>query len=228
MEAFADAGVDLTKDLNYSLEPLAAVAMFKSFVSRFRALVKTGDLDKNDVAKLSAAISEAELILRGIEGESRRPGPRVGIAGAAAAAWSAAAVLAADDVTGVGIADDIAIPFVIIGASVLSAVAIMSGGPKPQVLEYGPAKTKVNAALRQMTDLLNISEAVHIQGRARPASSATSQCTSPASSQSRLSAASRPASHRRRTTGTTSTGGARSRPRSQTSSRPPRARRESR
>jgi hypothetical protein len=62
-----------------------------------------------------------------------------GAAGAAAVAWSAAAALAADDGTVIGIADDVAIPFVIVAAVAFSAVAAFSG-PKPQILDYAPAK----------------------------------------------------------------------------------------
>lgn len=168
MELFADAGVDITKDLNYSLEPLAAVAKFKSFAKEFRALVKSGELSTADAQALGKLISDAEEELRWIVGRHKRPGVQVrqaaGVAVAADVLWGTAAALAADDVTVIGIADDVAIPFVIIGAAVLSAAAIFSGGSKPQILDYGPARAKVDAVLRQMTDLLNISKAMAVQG----------------------------------------------------------------
>jgi len=163
LQLFADAGVDITK-LNYSLDPLAAVAKFKSVVKRFKALRESGDLSEADSRRVSVLIAEAEAALRAIEGDRRKPGTQVrqmgGVAAAAGVAWSAVGALAADDVTGIGVADDVAIPFVIIGAAALSAIALFTGGLKPQTLDYGPAKVKVEAALREMTVLLGLSVAM--------------------------------------------------------------------
>jgi hypothetical protein len=170
LQLFADAGVEITGQLNtYTLQPLAAVAEFRSLLKRMRALIASGDLSKTDAEALRRAIADAEAELRAIEEPPRRPGIQVkqagGVAGAAAAAWRAAAALAADDATVIGIADDVAIPFVIIGAAALSAVALFTGGPKPRVLDYGSAKAKVEAAVRMMHDLVAISAAMAVQGK---------------------------------------------------------------
>jgi hypothetical protein len=166
LQLFADAGVNITK-LNYSLDLLAAVAKFKSLVKRFKALLNSGDLSEDDSRRVRLSIAEAEAALRAIEGR-RKPGVQVRQAGAVAiaagAAWRTVGVLAADDVTGIGVADDVAIPFVIVGAAVLSAIALFTGGPKPEILDYGPAMAKVEAAVREMTDLLGISVALTAAG----------------------------------------------------------------
>ena len=88
----------------------------------------------------------------------------MGVAAAAGVAWKLAGALAVDDVTGIGVADDVAIPFVIVGAAALSAIALVTGGPKPVTLDYGPARAKIEAALRQMADLLAVSTAMAVQG----------------------------------------------------------------
>jgi hypothetical protein len=167
MVMFADAGVEIAKDVAYDETPLATVATFKSFAKQIRALIQSGDLSKKDLEPLMAAIGQAERELRAVESPPKGP-PQVAVAGgaaaASAAAWRIAAALAADDVAGVGVADDVAIPFVIVAAVALSAAALVWTTPKPPILDYAPARTKVEAALRQMTDLVRISKAIAIQG----------------------------------------------------------------
>lgn len=167
LQAFADAGIDITAKLDaYDLQPLAAVATFKSTAVRFKQLYLSGDLSEADMQRVGSLIREAETALRSIEGPPKKHGPQVklaGVAGAAVAAWQLAGALAVDDVTAVGVADDVAIPFVVVGAIVLTGIAALSGGPKPTMLDYAPAKKAVEAALRQMTDLLAISTALAVQ-----------------------------------------------------------------
>jgi hypothetical protein len=172
LQAFADAGINITAKLDtYDLQPPAAVATFKSTAARFKELYLSGDLSEADRRLIGALLREAEGALRSIEGPPKNRGPQVklaGVAGAAVAAWQVAGALAADDVTAVGVADDVAIPFVVVGAIVLTGIAAFSGGPKPTMLDYAPARKAVEAALRQMTDLLGISTAMAVQGeRAR-------------------------------------------------------------
>lgn len=168
LQLFADAGINITAKLDtYDLQPLAAVATFKSTAVRFKQLYLSGDLSQADMQRVGILLREAETALRSIEGPSRKPGPQVkraGVAGAAVAAWEIAGALAADDVTAVGVADDVAIPFVVVGAIILTGIAALSGGPKPTMLDYAPAKNAVQSALRQMTDLLAISTAMAING----------------------------------------------------------------
>lgn len=172
LQAFADAGINITAKLDtFDLQPLAAVATFKSTAVRFKELYLSGDLSDADMRRIEALLRDAENALRSIEGPPTRHGPQVklaGVAGAAVAAWQLAGALAADDVTAVGVADDVAIPFVVVGAIALTGIAAFSGGPKPTMLDYAPARKAVEAALRQMTDLLAISTAMAVQGaRAR-------------------------------------------------------------
>jgi hypothetical protein len=167
LQAFADVGINITAKLDaYDLQPLAAVATFKSTVVRFKQLYLSGDLSEADMRHIGVLLREAETALRSIEGPPKKHGPRVqlaGVAGGAVAAWQLAGALAADDVTAVGVADDVAIPFVVVGALVLTGVAALSGGPRPTMLDYGPARKAVEVALRQMTDLLAISTALAVQ-----------------------------------------------------------------
>lgn len=173
LQAFADAGIDIAAKLDaYDLQPLAAVATFKSTAVRFKQLYLSGDLSEADMRSIGVLLREAENALRGVEAPQKKHGPQVklagGVAGAAIAAWQVAGALAADDVTAVGVADDVAIPFVVVGAIVLTGIAAFTAGPKPTMLDYAPAKKAVEGALRQMTDLLAISAAMAVQGeRAR-------------------------------------------------------------
>lgn len=157
LQLFADAGVDITEQLktSYSLQPLAAVAKFKSLVQRYDALVRAGKVPEADRQRLRQSIDEAEMAIRGIEGPARKPGTKVGLmGGAAVVAWKAAAFLAADDATVIGVADDVLIPFVVVGAAILSGIAIFTSGHKPEMLDYRPAKEKVDAALVLLALLL--------------------------------------------------------------------------
>lgn len=173
LQSFADAGINIAAKLDaYDLQPLAAVATFKSTAARFKQLYLSGDLSEADMRSIGVLLRVAEGALRGIEAPPKKHGPQVklagGVAGAAVAAWQLAGALAADDVTAVGVVDDVAIPFVVVGAIVLTGVAAFTAGPKPTMLDYAPARTAVEAALRQMTDLLAISTAMAVQGeRAR-------------------------------------------------------------
>jgi hypothetical protein len=169
LQLFADDGIDISSQLDTSeLRPLAAVAKFKSFVFRFKELIRSGELSEADQQQVGQLIADAEAALRSVEGGPRNPGPSAkqagGVAVAAGVAWRLAGALAVDDVTGIGVANDVAIPFVIVGAAALSAIALASGGPKPVTLDYGPARSKIEAALRQMTDLVAVSAAMAVQG----------------------------------------------------------------
>jgi hypothetical protein len=157
---FADAGVDITKQLpTYSLEPLAAVAKFKSVVQRYKALVNSGKVSEADRQRVGQLIEEAEMAIRGIESPPGKPGVKVkamgGVAAAATALWTTAGVLAADDVTVIGVADDVLIPFVVVGAAFLSGIALFSG-PKPVMLEYRPAKPKIEVVLLALLMVLEM------------------------------------------------------------------------
>jgi len=152
LQMYADVDVGISH-LNYDLDTLAAVARFKSLASRYRDALENGEVTPEEHAKVGAALVDAESALRGIEHPRRRPDVEVkqasGVAVAAGVAWRAVAALATDDVTGIGVADDVAIPFVIVAAVVLSAVALSSRS-KPEILDYRPAMTPVQAVLAMM------------------------------------------------------------------------------
>ncbi len=90
------------------------------------AAMRAGALAAEETAAISGAVAEAEAaILTATE---------VAAAGAAATtvgetALGGAAALAADDVTGVGVADDVAIPFVLLAAAVAFGVGYVVAAP---------------------------------------------------------------------------------------------------
>ena len=152
LQWFADAGVDITKHLQtYSLGPLAAVAKFKSLVQKYKTLLISGRVSEADKQRVGQLIAEAEISLRGIEGDPRKPGMQVeqmgGVAVLAGGAWRLAGALAVDDLAGIGIANDVAIPFVVIGAAILSGIALFSSGPKPVILDYSRVTATIEATL---------------------------------------------------------------------------------
>ena len=108
--------------------------------------------------RVNASAAAVADILRTIEARRRKAGVPVELAGGAAVAagalWKVAAGLAADDVTGVGVADDIAIPFVVIGAVVLSGVALFAGRTPPEILDYAPAQAAAKAAVLLMQQVV--------------------------------------------------------------------------
>ncbi|HEX7839492.1 MAG TPA: DUF4157 domain-containing protein [Kofleriaceae bacterium] len=154
LQMYADANVDISR-LNYDLDPLAAVAKFKSLASRYRDALDNGEVTPEESTRVSSALNDAVSALRAIE--HPRQTPQVKLAGGAAIAagwaWRAAAGLAADDVTGIGVADDVAIPFVVVAAVVLSAVALFSSN-RPEILDYRPAMRPVQAALAMMAAIV--------------------------------------------------------------------------
>jgi hypothetical protein len=155
LRLFADAGVNVT-NLNYSLNPLGAVATFKSMAKRFKILLESGDLSEDEMRRVRRSITEAEDALRAIEGKLPKPGQvkrMSAVAVAAGWAWRSAGALVVDDATGIGVADDVAIPFVVAAAIILSGIALFAGS-KPEILDYGPAMAKVEAAVREITGLL--------------------------------------------------------------------------
>jgi hypothetical protein len=171
LKLFADANVDVTKDLNtFSLQPLAAVAKFKSLAQRYKAVLLSGKVSDADKQRIGKLIADAQAAIRDIERPARQPGAHVqamgGVAIAAGALWKTAGALAADDATGIGVADDVLIPFVIVGAAVLSGIALFMGGPKPVMLDYRPVMDKVNSALMAMAAAVEV--AVQRPPRPRP------------------------------------------------------------
>lgn len=166
LEQFADAGVHISRQVSGDLTPLASVAEIKSVMRRFNTLLTSGDLARSDIAALNQLLSTASSAIRRIETHQGPHLPQVrqmNVAGVAGSLWATAGALAADDVTVIGIADDVAIPFVVIAAAALSAYALLKNSTA-EVLNYEPAREAVQAALREMTDLLAVSSAMAVQG----------------------------------------------------------------
>jgi hypothetical protein len=79
---------------------------------QYEALLNSGTLSAEEVAEVNEAISRANTALRAAE-QTGGAGPSVALGGVAVG-------LAADDVTAVGVVDDVAIPFVLFAAWMLS------------------------------------------------------------------------------------------------------------
>src|SRR4051812_29061839 len=77
LQQFADAGVDVTAKLDtYDMQPLAAVAKFKSLAGRFRVLVQSRDLSETDQRHVATLIADAAAAVRSIEGPPKQRGPK--------------------------------------------------------------------------------------------------------------------------------------------------------
>jgi hypothetical protein len=159
VERAARYGVDVQAGTRApSLSPIAVVAKFKALLATYNEMAKQGRVSTDDQRRVRDAAAAVAAALRPIEQKLTKP-PGVKLAGGAAIAagalWKTAAGLAADDVTGVGVADDIAIPFVVVGAVVLSAIALLPGRVPPEILDYKPAEATAKAAVLLMQQVVS-------------------------------------------------------------------------
>lgn len=157
---FAGRGVDVqTAVVAPSLQPMAVIAGFKALLVTYNELRAAGKVSREDQVRVAAAASAVADVLRPIEAKRAKGGVRVQVAGGAATAagvlWRSAAALAADDVTGIGVADDVIIPFVVVGAAVLGAVALIAGSAPPEILDYAPAQQAARAAVQLMQQVVS-------------------------------------------------------------------------
>jgi hypothetical protein len=161
VERAARYGVDVQAGTQApSLSPIAVVAKFKALLATFNEMVRQGRVSPDDQRRVRDAAAAVAADLRLIEQKLTKVKPAgVKLAGGAAVAagalWKTAAVLAADDVTGVGVADDIAIPFVVVGAVVLSAIALLPGRVPPEILDYQLAEATAKAAVLLMQQVVS-------------------------------------------------------------------------
>jgi hypothetical protein len=96
-------------------------ADYAAIVKRYRDLLASGDIAAEDKAEADAAMGHASSALRRHQEVESGGSTSASIA---AGALGATAVLAADDVTGIGIADDVAIPFTLLAAAVFGMAAL--------------------------------------------------------------------------------------------------------
>jgi hypothetical protein len=175
LRSFADAGVDVTKRLRApDLQPLAAVAKFKSLAERYKALASAGKVVEGDKQRVAQLIADADTAIRGIEQqhiERQDPqGPQVGKMGAPAAgalvlaaprAWQIAAVSsgATEAATGIGVAAAVAPAVVIVGAAFLIGWGIGKlFEQKAEHLDYARAAAAVAAAMTAVTEAVEVAE----------------------------------------------------------------------
>lgn len=128
------------------------VAEFRTLVAQYQALLRSGVLSEEEVSEVNQAIARAETALRHAEqvataGSSLRAGAGV--------ALGASAVLAADDATGIGVVDDVALPFTLIAAGLLALGAVIAGSSSADIQRTGDAaRDAVGQAIRAISQIL--------------------------------------------------------------------------
>ncbi len=93
------------------------LTQFRRLLEQYRAAVQSGEVTPADREHVEQAVRRAEAAIRHAErvqarGQSLSAGAGMAMVGSAG--------LAADDVTGIGVADDVAIPFVLLAAGALA------------------------------------------------------------------------------------------------------------
>jgi hypothetical protein len=128
------------------------LAEFRSMVEQFRRLQATGELSSEEVAEVESAIREAEAAVRNAR-EVRGAGSS--LRAASGVALGATGVLVADDATGIGVADDVAIPFTLLAAGVLAAGAWALGSSEREIRQSGEAAERaVSEAISAIGQIL--------------------------------------------------------------------------
>jgi hypothetical protein len=125
----------------------AQIQEMRVLFQEISALMRAGTLAEEGVA-ISAAVAEAEAAIV-VAGEVAAAGATATAVGETA--LGATAVLAADDVTGVGIADDVAIPFVLLAAAVAFGVGFAIGSSAAEIAAAWRAAAE---AVRRAVDLM--------------------------------------------------------------------------
>ena len=101
----------------------ARLAQFRRLVEEYQQLLRGNELSAAERGRVGAAIARAQIAIRAAE---RTESGGSGASSMAGGAMVVAGGLTADDVTGVGVADDVAIPFVLLFAAGAAAVAYFS------------------------------------------------------------------------------------------------------
>ena len=128
------------------------VAELRSLIAQYQALLRSGALSVEEVVEVDEAIARAETAL---QEAARVSGAGSSLRSAAGVALGATAVLAADDVTGVGVADDVAIPFTLLAAGALALGAmILSRSPRDIQRTGEAARDAVAEAIRTIGQIV--------------------------------------------------------------------------
>jgi len=107
-----------------------AIAQMRALVAEFTTLSESGAIAAAEAAEVTAAVAEAEAALV-VATEVVAAGATAVTVGETALVASGG--LAADDVTGIGIGDDIAIPFLLIGAAVGFGLGYLIGSSAEEI-----------------------------------------------------------------------------------------------
>lgn len=157
-ELTASAGISSTRSGRVALQRLAGpeipltaaqIAEFRMVAQQVAALIRSGALAAEESSAISAAVVEADAAIVATEGVVTTI---VAATTAAEGATVASAALAADDVTVIGAADDVAIPFTLIAAAVGFGVGFGVGYLYRD--EIAAAAEKVQAAVNVMRRII--------------------------------------------------------------------------
>jgi|GEM_PF-6535211 len=109
-----------------------AIEEMHALLRQFTALSESGAVTATETAEVTTAVAEAEAALATATEVVAAGTTAVSIGDATLVASGA---LAADDVTGVGVADDVAIPFLLVGAAVAFGVGFLIGSSAQQIAD---------------------------------------------------------------------------------------------
>lgn len=149
------------------------IGEFRALIQQFMTMARAGAVATGESQAIQAAITDAESAIATAE-EIAAAGTALISAGETATA--AAGVLAADDVTGVGVADDVAIPFVLLGAAALFGVGYLVGNSSGQIaVAWNRAADAVARATRLLRETVSTRRPVPVPTRTRPQINTTSK-----------------------------------------------------
>lgn len=95
----------------------AKLVRFRSLITQYRSILKSNLLSSEEIAEVNEAIRKAETAIRNAETLAGKGSTLTGLAGGALAVSGGMVV---DDLTVIGVADDVVLPFVLIAAGVLA------------------------------------------------------------------------------------------------------------
>ena len=125
-----------------------AIEEMHALIRQFTALSESGAVTAAEGAEVTTAVAEAEAALATATEVVAAGTTAVSIGDATLVASGA---LAADDVTGVGVADDVAIPFLLVGAAVAFGVGLLIGSSAQQIAD---ATRRAAEAVRHAVDAM--------------------------------------------------------------------------
>lgn len=108
----------------------AQIAEMRALFQEVGSLLRTGAITAAENAEITAAVTEAEAAIV-TAGEVAAAGATATAVGEGALAGTA--VVAADDVTGIGVADDVAIPFLLLAAGIGFGVGYLIGSSADEI-----------------------------------------------------------------------------------------------